>query len=64
MSGITRPLGENLFAAAQVTNIPVRNMLNTLAIPVLTMITALMIITYVPQVSLIFVGRDAWDVMQ
>ena len=48
----TPPLGVNLFAAAQVANIPVQNMFKTLVIPVLTMITALMIITYVPQVSL------------
>lgn len=48
----TPPLGVNLFAAAHVANIPVQNMFKTLVIPVLTMITALMVITYVPQVSL------------
>lgn len=48
----TPPLGVNLFAAAQVANIPVQRMFKTLVIPVGTMITALMIITYVPQVSL------------
>lgn len=48
----TPPLGVNLFAAAQVAKIPVQNMFKTLVIPVLTMVTALMIITYVPQVSL------------
>jgi TRAP-type C4-dicarboxylate transport system permease large subunit len=48
----TPPLGVNLFAAAQVAKIPVQNMFKSLIIPVGTMITALMIITYVPQVSL------------
>ncbi|MDP5349829.1 MAG: TRAP transporter large permease, partial [Paracoccaceae bacterium] len=48
----TPPLGVNLFAAAQVANIPVQKMFRTLVIPVLTMITTLMIITYVPQISL------------
>ncbi len=48
----TPPLGVNLFAAAQVASIPVQHMFKTLVIPVLTMITALMIITYVPMVSL------------
>lgn len=48
----TPPLGVNLFAAAQVAQIPVQRMFTSLVIPVLTMITALMIITYVPQVSL------------
>ncbi|MBS9718092.1 TRAP transporter large permease [Pseudohalocynthiibacter aestuariivivens] len=48
----TPPLGVNLFAAAQVATIPVQNMFKSLVIPVFTMITALMIITYVPQVSL------------
>lgn len=48
----TPPLGVNLFAAAQVAKIPVQDMFKTLIFPVVTMITALMIITYVPQVSL------------
>ena len=48
----TPPLGVNLFAAAQVASIPVQHMFKTLVIPVLTMITALMIITYVPMDSL------------
>ena len=47
----TPPLGVNLFAAAQVANIPVQNMFKSLLLPVLTMVTALMIITYVPPVS-------------
>ena len=48
----TPPLGVNLFAAAQVAKIPVQNMFKSLVLPVVTMITALIIITYVPQVSL------------
>lgn len=48
----TPPLGVNLFAAAQVADVPVQRMFLSLLIPVLTVITALMIITYVPQVSL------------
>ena len=48
----TPPLGVNLFAAAQVADIPVQRMFKTLVIPVLTVVSALMIITYVPQVSL------------
>ncbi|MEO4040875.1 TRAP transporter large permease [Hoeflea sp. CAU 1731] len=48
----TPPLGVNLFAAAQVADLPVQRMFKTLIIPVLTMITALMLITYVPQISL------------
>lgn len=48
----TPPLGVNLFAAAQVAEIPVQRMFGALVLPVLTVITALMVITYVPQVSL------------
>lgn len=48
----TPPLGVNLFAAAQVAEIPVQRMFKTLVIPVNTMTTALLVITYVPQVSL------------
>ena len=48
----TPPLGVNLFAAAQVAKIPVERLFTSLVIPVLTVISALMIITYVPQVSL------------
>ena len=48
----TPPLGVNLFAAAQVAEIPVQRMFKTLIIPVTTMITALLVITYAPQVSL------------
>ncbi len=48
----TPPLGVNLFAASQVADIPVQKLFKTLVIPVGTVISSLMIITYVPQVSL------------
>jgi tripartite ATP-independent transporter DctM subunit len=48
----TPPLGVNLFAAAQVAKIPVERLFTSLVFPVLTVISALMIITYVPHVSL------------
>ena len=48
----TPPLGVNLFAAAQVAKIPVERLFTTLALPVLTVISALMLITYIPQISL------------
>ena len=41
-----------VFAAAQVAEVPVQRLFYSLVIPVLTVIAALMIITYVPQVSL------------
>lgn len=55
---ITPPLGVNLFAAAAVANIPVQRMFKSLVFPVLTVILALAIITYVPAVSLFL--RDAF----
>jgi len=48
----TPPLGGNLFAAAQVAEIPVQRLFKTLVIPVSTVVTALLIITYVPAISL------------
>ena len=48
----TPPLGVNLFAAAQVAEVPVQRLFAALIIPVSTVIAALLIITYVPQVSL------------
>jgi len=48
----TPPLGVNLFAAAQVADIQVQRMFKSLAFPVVTVISMLMVITYVPQVSL------------
>jgi TRAP-type C4-dicarboxylate transport system permease large subunit len=48
----TPPLGVNLFAAAQVADVPVQRLFKSLLIPVSTVVAALLIITYVPQVSL------------
>ncbi len=48
----TPPLGVNLFAACQVANIPVERIVTTLVPPVLTVIACLMLITYVPDISL------------
>jgi C4-dicarboxylate transporter DctM subunit len=52
MGMITPPLGVNLFAAASVANIPVQRMFRPLLVPVGTVILALLLITYVPQISL------------
>ncbi|EHJ92812.1 TRAP transporter large permease [Vreelandella boliviensis] len=48
----TPPLGVNLFAAAQVAKLPVEQLFRFLLSPVLTIITCLMLITYVPMISL------------
>ncbi len=48
----TPPLGVNLFAAAQVADIQVQRMFKSLIVPVGTVICMLLVITYVPQVSL------------
>ena len=49
---ITPPLGVNLFAAAQVAKIPVQRMFGSLVIPVAVVLATLLLITYVPQISL------------
>jgi C4-dicarboxylate transporter, DctM subunit len=49
---ITPPLGVNLFAAAAVANLPVEKIIPQLLWFVLTVFAALMIVTYVPAVSL------------
>jgi tripartite ATP-independent transporter DctM subunit len=49
---ITPPLGVNLFAACSVANIPVEKIIPQLLWFVLTIFAALMIVTYVPAVSL------------
>ncbi|NDW03675.1 TRAP transporter large permease [Jiella pacifica] len=49
---ITPPLGVNLFAAAQVAKIPVQRMFASLVIPVTVVFGTLLLITYVPQISL------------
>ncbi|EAQ25629.1 hypothetical protein ROS217_07715 [Roseovarius sp. 217] len=45
-------MGVNLFAAAQVAEIPLQRLFKSLIIPVSTVIAALLVITDVPQVSL------------
>ncbi|MAU94349.1 MAG: C4-dicarboxylate ABC transporter permease [Fulvimarina sp.] len=54
---ITPPLGVNLFAAAAVAKIPVQNMFKSLLLPVGTVFLALLLITYVPQISLFLIGE-------
>ncbi len=49
---ITPPLGVNLFAACQVAGLPVERIIPQLAWFVLTVFAALMVITYVPAISL------------
>ena len=48
----TPPLGVNLFAACQVANITVEQIIKPLIPPLLTVIACLMLITYVPEISL------------
>ena len=54
---ITPPLGVNLFAAAAVAKIPVQSMFKSLLLPVGTVFLALLLITYVPQISLFLIGE-------
>jgi C4-dicarboxylate transporter, DctM subunit len=49
---ITPPLGVNLFAACAVANLPVEQIIPQLLWFVLTVLAALMVVTYVPAVSL------------
>ena len=51
---ITPPFGVNLFAACQVARISVEQIVPRLIPFVLTVVACLMIVTYVPQVSLVF----------
>lgn len=48
----TPPLGVNLFAAAQVANVQVQKLFGSLVIPILVVLMSLMVITYVPALSL------------
>ncbi|GGG71804.1 C4-dicarboxylate ABC transporter permease [Salipiger pallidus] len=48
----TPPLGVNLFAAAAVAKIPVQQIFPALVWPIATIILALLLITYVPMISL------------
>ena len=55
---ITPPLGVNLFAAAAVARIPVQSMFKSLLLPVMTVLIALLLITYVPAISMFLVGGN------
>ena len=57
MGMITPPLGVNLFAAAAVANIPVQRMFRSLLIPLGTVVLALLLITYVPAISMALVAN-------
>jgi tripartite ATP-independent transporter DctM subunit len=48
----TPPLGVNLFAACQVAKMPVERIFGSLLAPVVTVLACLMLVTYVPAVSL------------
>jgi C4-dicarboxylate transporter, DctM subunit len=54
MGMITPPFGVNLFAACQVARIPLDRIVAPLAPFVLVILTCLLIVTYVPEVSLLF----------
>jgi C4-dicarboxylate transporter, DctM subunit len=54
MGMITPPFGVNLFAACQVARIPLDQIVAPLLPFVLVILTCLMIVTYVPEVSLLF----------
>ncbi|GEO38787.1 tripartite ATP-independent transporter DctM subunit [Skermanella aerolata] len=54
MGMITPPFGVNLFAACQVARIPLDRIVAPLLPFVLVILTCLMIVTYVPEVSLLF----------
>jgi tripartite ATP-independent transporter DctM subunit len=54
MGMITPPFGVNLFAACQVADIPLDRIVAPLLPFVLVILTCLMIVTYVPEVSLLF----------
>ena len=50
----TPPLGVNLFAACQVAKIPVESIIKPLLPPVLTVMACLLMITFIPDISLFF----------
>ncbi|QQP91148.1 TRAP transporter large permease [Skermanella sp. TT6] len=54
MGMITPPFGVNLFAACQVANIPLDRIVRPLVPFVLVILACLMIVTFVPDVSLVF----------
>ena len=49
---ITPPLGVNLFAASSISGVPLERMVRPLLPFVATVVACLLIITYVPQISL------------
>lgn len=50
----TPPLGVNLFAASAVAEVPVQQLFGALIVPVLTVVAALLLTTFVPEVALFF----------
>jgi C4-dicarboxylate transporter DctM subunit len=54
MGMITPPFGVNLFAACQVAKIPFDRIVAPLVPFVLVIVACLMVITYIPSISLIF----------
>lgn len=53
----TPPLGVNMFAAASVANVPVQRLFIPILLPIAAMLAALLLITYVPILSL---GLNQW----
>ena len=51
---VTPPFGVNLFAACAVANLPIERLVKSLLPFVLVVLACLMIITYIPEVSLFF----------
>ncbi|MEZ9314228.1 TRAP transporter large permease subunit [Vibrio lentus] len=49
---VTPPLGTNLFMASQVGNVPIESLSRTILGWIGTMLAALMIITFIPAISL------------
>ena len=53
---ITPPFGVNLFAASSISGVPLERMVRPLLPFVATVVACLLIITYVPQISLVLRG--------
>jgi C4-dicarboxylate transporter DctM subunit len=54
---VTPPVGVNLFVASSMTGIPVTRLAKKCTMFLLFFLAALLIITFVPQVSLILLGQ-------
>lgn len=52
---ITPPYGCSLFVASAVCNVKMEEMLKNIAVPFITLIICLMLITYIPALSLVFI---------